>query len=406
MLKKLPFLLSALFLLTLNLSVAANPRFVPAALLASPRVFAGGDNETDRSRDGLQGPVRRIRTETSKLMSKGGKLTEGARTVLETATYDMKGVKIDTAYFLGAGGSLTGKEVYKYDDKGNIVEMTLSKEDGSVLSKERYEYDFDAMGNWTKMTTYVAVIENGQMSFEPTEATYRVIAYYLEDTTAKKLQAAALPTATNAPAANVIPASMVDNKPAASAVTSAPASSQPKMTVAPATSNAATPKPNVVANTVAPTVKRTNNMPALPMTSGAPATSTNLTLGLPNAVVSANNGSAPVVTSNDDVPPPPVKPVVRAPVRPVSSGVLNGKALDMPKPIYPEMARRARVMGVVVVEVVIDVSGKVIGARAVSGHEFLRDAAERAARQARFTPALLSGQPVRVTGVINYNFSF
>jgi hypothetical protein len=155
-------------------------------------------------------------------MSKGGKLTEGTRTVLETATYDMKGVKIDTAYFLGAGGSLTGKEVYSYDDKGNIVEMTLSKEDGSVLSKEKYEYDFDAMGNWTKMTTSVAVIENGQMSFEPTEVTYRVIAYYLEDATAKKLQTAAaapLPANASAPApANVIPASMVNNKPGASAI--------------------------------------------------------------------------------------------------------------------------------------------------------------------------------------------
>jgi protein TonB len=55
--------------------------------------------------------------------------------------------------------------------------------------------------------------------------------------------------------------------------------------------------------------------------------------------------------------------------------------------------------------VVIDISGKVIGARAVSGPDLLRDAAERAARQAKFTPALLSGQPVRVHGIINYIFS-
>jgi len=402
--KKIPFLLSALFLLALNLSVAANPRFVPTVLLTSPRVVAtaaGGDTETDRSRDGLQGPVRRVRTETSKLMSKGGKLTEGARTVLETATYDMKGVKIDTAYFLGAGGSLTGKEVYSYDDKGNIVEMTLSKEDGSVLSKEKYEYEFDAMGNWTKMTTSVAVIENGQMSFEPTEVTYRVIAYYLEDTTAKKLQTAAaapLPTNASAPVtANVISASMVNHKPAASAVT--PAAAVP--------AKALTPKPNAVANTVTPNVKRPNNVPALPTASGAPAASSgNLMLGLPNIVASANNGGEPVVKSNDDLPPPPTKPVVKAPVRPVSSGVLNGKALDMPKPLYPDMARRAQVKGVVTVEVVIDVSGKVIGARAVSGPEMLRAEAERAARQARFTPAMLAGQPVRVSGIINYNFSF
>ena len=196
--KSTPFLLPALFLVAaLDVAGASGAaRRLPAALLTRLSHAAvsavPGDTETDRSRDGLQGPVRRIRTETSKLVSKGGKLTEGARVVLETATYDMKGAKIDTAYFLGAGGSLTGKEVYKYDDRGNIVEMTLFNTDGSVLSKERYDYEFDAMGNWTKMTTAVAVIENGQMSFEPTEVTYRVIAYYLEDATARKLQTASL----------------------------------------------------------------------------------------------------------------------------------------------------------------------------------------------------------------------
>lgn len=446
MFKKIPLLLSALFLLAFNVSATAfNPRTVPAALLASPHAVktAAGDEETDRSRDGLQGPVRRVRIETSKLMSKGGKLTEGARAVLETATYDMKGAKIDTAYFLGTGGSLTGKEVYKYDDRGNIVEMTLFNTDGSVLSKEKYEYEFDGMGNWTKMTTAVAVIENGQMSFEPTEVTYRIIAYYLEDATAKKLQTASLAVSnatlssnTNA-AANVTPASMVNNpnastvnnapasvvnnKPAAPAVAApikpevAASSSQPKMTVAPAATANASPSSNTKAtvNNAAPVVKRNNNAPALPNVSGANAAASNLTLGLPNVAAngasnnSSSSGNAPVVKATDDVPPPPpAKPVAKAPVRPISGGVLNGKAIEMPKPLYPEAARRAKMTGIVNVEVMIDVSGKVIGARAVSGPEMLRDAAERAARQAKFTPALLSGQPVRVSGMISYNFSF
>jgi TonB family protein len=436
MFKKIPLLLSALFLLALNVPAThASKRTVPAALLVSshPARAVDGEDETDRSRDGLQGPVRRVRTETSKLMSKGGKLTEGARAVLETATYDMKGAKIDTAYFLGASGSLTGREVYKYDDRGNIVEMTLFNADGSVLSKEKYEYEFDAMGNWTKMTTAVAVIENGQMSFEPTEVTYRIIAYYLEDATAKKLQTAALPSSTtlsgntNA-AANVTPASMVNNtpavivnnKPAAPAVVAAPlkpevatpsSSTQPKTNVAPnaTTANTSTSNMKATANNAAPMVKKTTTAPMLPATSGANAASANLTLGLPHVATSApanNSSSAPVVRVTDDVPPPPpAKPVAKAPVRPISGGVLNGKAISMPKPLYPETARRTRMTGIVSVEVVIDVSGKVIGARAVSGPEMLRDAAERAAKQARFTPALLSGQPVRVSGVINYNFS-
>ncbi|HEX8130942.1 MAG TPA: TonB family protein [Pyrinomonadaceae bacterium] len=414
--KSIPFLLSALFLVAAtNVSAASNAaRRLPAALLlASPAVsLVSGDNETDRTRDGLQGPVRRVRTETSKLMTKGGKMSEGARVVLETATYDMKGTKIDTAYFLGASGSLTGKEVYKYDDRGNIVEMTLSNADGSVLSKEKYDYEFDAMGNWTKMTTSVAVIENGQMSFEPSEVTYRIIAYYLEDNTARKLQTASLSNNTNA-AASVTPASMTDTKSAAPAPTPskpAPSASQPKLTTSPVNSNATAATSNAAASNAAtnnastPAVKRTTAAPALPTGSGAPAAASTIALGMPN-VTASNTSGAPVVKTSDDVPPPPVKPVAKASLRPVSGGVLNGKALEMPKPLYPQTARRALVTGIVTVEVVVDVSGKVIGARAVSGPEMLRDAAERAARMAKFTPTLLSGQPVRVAGLITYNFS-
>jgi protein TonB len=438
--KSTSFLLPALLLVgALDVpaaSASAALRRLPAALLMPLSHTAisavPGDTETDRSRDGLQGPVRRIRTETSKLVSKGGKMTEGARVVLETATYDMKGAKIDTAYFLGAGGSLTGKEVYKYDDRGNIVEMTLFNMDGSVLSKEKYEYEFDAMGNWTKMTTAVAVIENGQMNFEPTEVTYRIIGYYLEDATARKLQTAALASNTNA-AAGVANAGLTNNKPAATtpaaATPAAPAStpaglpaavpanakpdssaSQPKLTAAPASTNASTSNAatsNAATSGVsAPAVKRAANAPAPPASSGVPAALSTIALGMPS-MTTAHNGAAgaPVVKTSDDLPPPPAKPVAKASLRPISGGVLNGKALEMPKPIYPQTARRALVAGTVTVEVVVDVSGKVIGARAVSGPEMLREAAERAARQAKFTPTLLSGEPVRVSGLITYNFS-
>ncbi|WP_352431480.1 energy transducer TonB [Pyrinomonas sp.] len=50
--------------------------------------------------------------------------------------------------------------------------------------------------------------------------------------------------------------------------------------------------------------------------------------------------------------------------------------------------------------------GRVISARAVSGPTLLHEAAVAAARQARFTPTLLSGQPVKVSGVITYNFVY
>ena len=90
---------------------------------------------------------------------------------------------------------------------------------------------------------------------------------------------------------------------------------------------------------------------------------------------------------------------------PLSAGVLNGKALRLPVPSYPSAARNSGAQGRVVVEVTIDEQGKVIEARAVSGHTFLLQAAVQAARQARFTPALLSGQPVKVKGTINYVFT-
>jgi periplasmic protein TonB len=101
-------------------------------------------------------------------------------------------------------------------------------------------------------------------------------------------------------------------------------------------------------------------------------------------------------------PPPPPKPT--PPRAPISGGVLNGKAISLPKPAYPAIAKQAHAAGTVVVQVVIDENGNVISARAVSGHPLLQAVAVGAARQARFSPTKLSGQPVKVTGVITYNF--
>jgi TonB family protein len=88
----------------------------------------------------------------------------------------------------------------------------------------------------------------------------------------------------------------------------------------------------------------------------------------------------------------------------ISTGVVNGKALELPRPAYSAAARSVSASGAVVVQVLIDESGKVISANAVSGHPLLRAAAQKAASRARFTSTNLSGQPVKVTGVIVYNF--
>jgi TonB family protein len=89
---------------------------------------------------------------------------------------------------------------------------------------------------------------------------------------------------------------------------------------------------------------------------------------------------------------------------PISGGVLNGKALYLPAPDYPAEARAAAVSGAVVVQITIDEQGNVINARATSGHPSLQQACINAALQARFSPTSLMGEPVKVTGVLTYNF--
>jgi len=123
------------------------------------------------------------------------------------------------------------------------------------------------------------------------------------------------------------------------------------------------------------------------------------------------NAVGPVVSGGDDEPPPVrVQPTpTPAPPKPktiVSGGVLNGKAISKPQPAYPPIAKAARASGTVTVQIVVDENGRVISASAVSGHPLLQQAAVGAARQARFSPTLLSGQPVKVSGVITYNFVF
>jgi protein TonB len=114
--------------------------------------------------------------------------------------------------------------------------------------------------------------------------------------------------------------------------------------------------------------------------------------------------AGPTSVNIADEPPPPPPPKPTPPRAPISGGVLNGKAISLPKPAYPPIARQAHASGTVVVQVTIDENGNVISATPVSGHPLLRAVAAAAARGARFSPTKLSGQPVKVTGVITYNF--
>jgi TonB family protein len=332
--------------------------------------------ESDRMRDGLVGPVRRVRTEVAKLSSENGKLLEGKHAVLEVVAYDIKGNKTENQYFPIAGANLTGKEVYKYDDKGNISEMTLLNADGSLMGKEVYKYEFDFGGNWNKMTTSVAVIEGGKMSFEPMEVTYRSIMYYLDENMMRMAQPATAPaTQPNSPS-------------------------------------------SVPANNVAAVNSETKNAPlaAKPTVNSGSTQKTSLALpgsvnmadkvsGLGAVEVASSRSNAnlqvPVIQIESEPPPPAPRPILK----PMSGGVLNGTAISLPSPTYPDAAKRLRMSGLVSVEVVVDETGKVIAAVATGGPTMLREVAMQAAMRARFSPTKLSGQPVKVSGVINYKFS-
>jgi protein TonB len=109
---------------------------------------------------------------------------------------------------------------------------------------------------------------------------------------------------------------------------------------------------------------------------------------------------ATVVTIPDTPPPPepPKRPTV------VSKGVITSQAISLPKPMYPEIAKRMRIQGTVSVQVLVDEQGRVISAKALSGSPFLTIEAQKAALQARFSPTMLGEQAVKVSGVITYNF--
>lgn len=116
----------------------------------------------------------------------------------------------------------------------------------------------------------------------------------------------------------------------------------------------------------------------------------------------------PAGEPGESPPPPPTEEPAPAPdgskVVRLSGGVLAGKAVQRVDAEYPQTAKAAGVQGAVVVEVMVDESGYVVAARAVSGHPLLRDAAVQAAREWQFAQTLVEGVPVRVVGTLTFNF--
>jgi TonB family protein len=339
---------------------------------------------SDREQDGLNGPVRRVRIETAKIVVKDEKPIEGSRVVRGTTTYDINGRKIDTVARPVEGSAPSGKEQYHYDDKGNITEMVVRGNDGSILSKEIYQYESDELGNWKKMTTSVAVYEDGKLSFEPVEVTYRIITYYYGQGIGKMAAAsAAKPPPVSAPSVSpVLPKSVSGSQTAEGAI-----ARERK----PVSNEHAT-----VAVIGGEGNRSENKNPATPVVSPSPEDGTSAKNG---SSKTTETTSAPAAASEI----PPVSPD-KTPVAHVSEETLRSAAINLPQPELPLAAELTGQQGRVEVQVIIDEKGEVTSARGVSGNSLLNEAAEAAALKARFSPAKFSPDPARVFGVITYDF--
>ena len=115
--------------------------------------------------------------------------------------------------------------------------------------------------------------------------------------------------------------------------------------------------------------------------------------GVPGGVVGGVVGGLP------DAPPPPAQAAVR-----VGGQIKEPKKLKNVAPSYPDIAKQARVQGVVILECTISPQGKVTDVKVLRGIPLLDQAAIDAVRQWVYTPTLLNGVPVPVIMTVTVNF--
>lgn len=367
----------SLFLVGSNQSIQAQ--------IEDPRTPDSKTATRVNDQEKVNGPVRRVRVETAQILVRNGNLVEGPRVLHGIATYDQKGVKIDSVSYPKDDATRRGKHQYSYDDKGNIVELVLLGDDGSMLSKMIYKYELDELGNWKKMTSAIAVYENGALRYEPLEVTYRTITYYYGQTVEK------LASATSK-------AHAVDSfTPTVSVSTPAPVLTIASSESTTPTELKATPRGETVSSSLESKVANAESRES----SAVPARTTEDEAVTKTGTGLANKKEAPAVAASENNE---ISSSREPTLRHVSEKLLREAAINLPMPEYPRDGSRERVPGKVEVQVVVNERGEVGSARAISGDSPLNQAAERAARRARFLPAKLSSDPTRVFGVISYDF--
>jgi protein TonB len=103
---------------------------------------------------------------------------------------------------------------------------------------------------------------------------------------------------------------------------------------------------------------------------------------------------------------PTVAPKIATPQRVrVSSGVVSGLLVRKVNPVYPPLARQARIQGTVVLQAQISKDGNIENLQLISGHPMLAPAAIEAVKQWKYRPYLLNGEPVEVETQVQVNFT-
>ena len=133
--------------------------------------------DASREQDGLRGSVSSVRTEVARLSLHAGTVVEGRRSLLEVTRYDPAGRRIENQTY-PIINTRAGQETHRYDEQGQLVETFARDARGALIRRTVYAYEYDSVGNWTKMIASVAVGESGGARLEPLEVTYRAIAYY------------------------------------------------------------------------------------------------------------------------------------------------------------------------------------------------------------------------------------
>ena len=129
--------------------------------------------------------------------------------------------------------------------------------------------------------------------------------------------------------------------------------------------------------------------------------------GIPGGVAGGTPGGVlGGIIGSVAAPPPPPPPKVVTPKRiTIGGNVQQAKLVRQPKPVYPPLAKQARISGVVHLAAVISRDGTIQDLKVISGHPLLIPSALEAVKQWVYQPTLLNGEPVEVSTQIDVNFT-